>query len=152
MKKLLSIVLAMAMLVGFGALAARAVTEAEAEQFAVDFSMMIAGWETKVVGRILQLDARGKQLLDYEITEKTKAAKQAWQAELLKAEPDFGAVLNAWKKYQAVRLETTQFALTIKVPSGAWKMLGESAFKQTLKYLWSCALRYLLFGWAWMPY
>ena len=152
MKKLLSMLLCLAVLLGVGAVAASALTREEAEEFAAKFNQVIAPFERKFEDRVLGLSEQGEKMLAYEIDEKTKDAKNAWMAEQAKFEPDFDAVLRTWKAYQSVRLDTIQAALTIKVPNEAWKMLGANVFQETMKYTWSWILRYVLFGWAWLPY
>jgi len=152
MKKLLSVFLCMAVLLGMGTMAVSAITEEEAEAFEVELAVALVEFNEKLADRTNGLSDIGKSALAYELDAKTKDAEEAWKNELRKWPADYDAVLKAWKAYQIVRLETIQFALTLKVPTKAWNLLGESVAKQTARYVWSWILRYVFFGWAWFPY
>jgi len=147
MKKVLSILLAAAMLVGFGAIAASAaMSEAEYVEAMGSILTLFHAYEAKFAGTGVYDSEKGIKAFQ-EYSDYMGAAEEA-----VIEDSDYDAALVAYKKGYAVLTAYLQNEYTVKAPAELVNALGESTFLFTLQYVWSLVKRYVLFGWAgWMP-
>ncbi|MCL1951685.1 MAG: hypothetical protein FWF60_02535 [Oscillospiraceae bacterium] len=67
------------------------------------------------------------------------------------AEGDFNGALKAIQKATLIQVEFFQYEGTVMMHADLIKALGGSSFVEFFKFLWSCIVRYIAFGWLWMP-
>jgi len=133
MKKLLSITLVLVMLLGFGAIAVSAddaVLEAQASE-----AQLILDMVGKINDARNALSNEKRTALDKKFCEK------------------YDVLLPQLANYYD-RFDFYAFWLTLWVPMDTWKAVEASTFQiilQFFKFIVSIALRYIFFGFLWMP-
>ncbi|MCL1952967.1 MAG: hypothetical protein FWF60_09085 [Oscillospiraceae bacterium] len=65
-------------------------------------------------------------------------------------EGDLDGALKAYQKANLIVAEFFQYEATVMMPASLIKALGASSFVEFFKFLGSCIVRYIGFGWAWM--
>jgi len=67
------------------------------------------------------------------------------------AELKFDDALKGGRKAMLIQAEFYQYEGTVMMHADLIKALGGSSFVEFFKFLWSCIVRYIAFGWLWMP-
>ena len=64
---------------------------------------------------------------------------------------NFDGALKDIQKATLIEAEFWQYEATVMMHADLIKALGASSFVEFFKFLWSCIVRYIAFGWLWMP-